>query len=49
MVAMAGGLGQTIRCADWKHTALWAFHGEVDASDVRIYAWMLAHVRSRTR
>ena len=30
MVPIAGGFGQVIRCADWKHTPLWAFHGEAD-------------------
>lgn len=30
MVPIAGGFGRGIRCADWKHTPLWAFHGEAD-------------------
>ncbi|MEO7371847.1 MAG: hypothetical protein ABIZ69_13335, partial [Ilumatobacteraceae bacterium] len=30
MVPIAGGYNQSIRCADWQHTALWAFHGEAD-------------------
>ncbi|MDQ1425101.1 MAG: hypothetical protein QOD72_2599 [Acidimicrobiaceae bacterium] len=30
MVPIAGGFNQGIRCGNWRHTALWAFHGEAD-------------------
>jgi predicted peptidase len=30
MVPIAGGFNRAIRCADWTHTPLWAFHGEAD-------------------
>ncbi|MEO8266083.1 MAG: hypothetical protein ABI706_11320 [Ilumatobacteraceae bacterium] len=30
MVPIAGGFNRAIRCAEWKHTPLWAFHGEAD-------------------
>jgi len=32
MVPIAGGFNRLIRCADWRHTPLWAFHGEQDLS-----------------
>ena len=32
MVPIAGGFNRPIRCADWRHTPLWAFHGEEDLS-----------------
>ena len=32
MVPIAGGFNRLIRCADWRHTPLWAFHGEADLS-----------------
>ena len=31
MVPITGGYGAAIRCADWQHTPLWAFHGEADS------------------
>jgi len=30
MVPIAGGFNRAIRCSDWQHTPLWAFHGEAD-------------------
>ncbi len=32
MVPIAGGFNRAIRCSDWQHTPLWAFHGEADQS-----------------
>ena len=47
MVPIAGGYRRVIQCANWRHTPLWAFHGEADP--LVDLPWLLGHVRSRTK